>query len=132
MPFPIENIQKLCDDRGETFKSLEKKFGFGNSTIKRWANAKKLPPYNRVKMIADFFNVSVSEISNGLYDDIVIKRKNPVTINDGNKEPDSDAIMSYVFDIMKQLPIEGKIELANAARSLKQKQQAQDAQKELA
>ena len=87
MPFPIKNIQKLCDNNGETFKSLENKFGFGNSTIKRWENAKKLPPYERVKMIADYFHVSVYELSDGLFDEPNEDNKKTATIGDGHSAP---------------------------------------------
>ncbi|MBO5967457.1 MAG: helix-turn-helix transcriptional regulator [Clostridia bacterium] len=85
MPFPIENIKKLCDEHNTDFKNVETALGFGNSTISRWENAKKLPPYDRVKKVADFFGVTVSELSNGAYPDPSVSedKKTPATESDG-------------------------------------------------
>lgn len=69
MPFPIDNIKELCKKNNTDIKHLEISLGFSNSTISRWENAKKLPPYDKVKSVANYFNVSVSELSNNLYPD---------------------------------------------------------------
>ena len=32
----LDRIKELCDARGETLASLERKMDFGNGTIRRW------------------------------------------------------------------------------------------------
>ena len=53
----IERIRSLCEERGETFASLERKMDFGNGTIRRWENA--IPSADKLSKVADYFNVSV-------------------------------------------------------------------------
>jgi transcriptional regulator with XRE-family HTH domain len=53
----LEKIKKLCDSKGETFASLERKLGFGNATIRKWDDA--TPSGDRLAKVADFFDVSV-------------------------------------------------------------------------
>lgn len=53
----VERIKLLCDERGETLASLEKKLGFGNATIRKWDNA--APSGDRLAKVADFFDVSI-------------------------------------------------------------------------
>lgn len=53
----VDLIKNLCDDRGETLASLERKLDFGNGTIRRWSN--KLPSGDKLEKVADYFNVSV-------------------------------------------------------------------------
>ena len=52
-----ERIKLLCEKRGETLASLERKMDFGNGTIRRWDNA--TPSGDKLAKVADFFDVSV-------------------------------------------------------------------------
>ena len=53
----LDRIKKLCDARGETLASLERKMDFGNGTIRRWGDA--VPSGDKLSKVADFFHVSV-------------------------------------------------------------------------
>lgn len=52
----VEKIRALCEEKGETFASLERKMDFGNGTIRRWENA--LPSADKLSKVADYFGVS--------------------------------------------------------------------------
>lgn len=52
-----ERIRQLCDAKGETLASLERKLDFGNGTIRRWGDT--VPSGDKLVKVADFFNVSV-------------------------------------------------------------------------
>lgn len=53
----LDRIKILCDAKGETLASLERKMDFGNGTIRRWGDT--TPSGDKLAKIADFFNVSV-------------------------------------------------------------------------
>lgn len=53
----VDKIKTLCDKRGETLASLERKMDFGNGTIRRWD--KTTPSGDKLVRVADFFHVSV-------------------------------------------------------------------------
>lgn len=53
----VDKIKTLCDERGETLASLERKMNFGNGTIRRWDNT--VPSGDKLAKVADFFRVSV-------------------------------------------------------------------------
>ena len=82
MGMSIERIRQLCKENKTDIKNLEialkeRGFRFSNNTIKRWESAKKLPPYENVKAVADYFNVSVSWLSFGAYPDETEKETSP-------------------------------------------------------
>lgn len=52
-----EKIRMLCDEKGETLASLERKMDFGNGTIRRWDTT--VPSGDKLSKIADYFHVSV-------------------------------------------------------------------------
>lgn len=52
-----EKIRHLCDEKGETLASLERKMDFGNGTIRRWDTT--VPSGDKLSKVADFFHVSV-------------------------------------------------------------------------
>lgn len=52
-----EKIKVLCDGRGETIASLERKMDFGNGTIRRWDD--KAPSVDRLLKVANYFNVPI-------------------------------------------------------------------------
>lgn len=52
-----EKIRRLCEEKGETLASLERKMDFGNGTIRRWDTT--VPSGDKLSKVADFFHVSV-------------------------------------------------------------------------
>ena len=58
-----ERIKMLCKQNGTNITALERELGFAKGSICKWENHD--PSYERVKMIADRFHVSVEYIKNG-------------------------------------------------------------------
>ena len=58
-----EKIKMLCKQNGTNITALEWELGFAKGSICKWENHE--PSYERVKMIADRFHVSVEYIKNG-------------------------------------------------------------------
>lgn len=56
----LENIQRLCKEKGTSIASLERTLGMGNGTISKWANA--TPKVTNLKAVAEFFSVTVDEL----------------------------------------------------------------------
>ena len=52
-----ERIKMLCKQNGTNITALERELGFAKGSICKWENHE--PSYERVKMIADRFHVSV-------------------------------------------------------------------------
>lgn len=58
-----ERIKILCKQNGTNITALERELGFAKGSICKWENHE--PSYERVKMVADRFHVSVEYIKNG-------------------------------------------------------------------
>ena len=58
-----ERIKMLCKQNGTNITALERELGFAKGSICKWENHE--PSYERVKMIADRFHVSVEYIKYG-------------------------------------------------------------------
>lgn len=58
----LDRIKALCDAKGETLASLERKLDFGNGTIRRWGET--TPSGDKLVKVADYFNVSVDYLLN--------------------------------------------------------------------
>ena len=58
-----ERIKMLCKQNSTNITALERELGFAQGYICKWENHE--PSYERVKMIADRFHVSVEYIKNG-------------------------------------------------------------------
>ncbi len=56
----LEKIVSLCKERGVSVTKLEKECGFGNATIRSWAESD--PGAKKLKAVADFFGVTVDEL----------------------------------------------------------------------
>lgn len=54
------NISNLCRDKGISIAKLERELGFGNSTVRGWANSS--PTVEKLKAVADYFGVTVDEL----------------------------------------------------------------------
>ena len=54
------NVSSLCQRRGISIAKLEREMGFGNSTIRGWANSS--PTVEKLKAVADYFGVTVDDL----------------------------------------------------------------------
>ena len=54
------NISNLCRDNGISIAKLERELGFGNSTVRGWANSS--PTVEKLKAVADYFGVTVDDL----------------------------------------------------------------------
>ena len=54
------NVVKLCRENGISVSKLEREVGVGNATIRNWE--KSSPTVDRLKLVADFFGVTVDEL----------------------------------------------------------------------
>jgi len=139
----VEKIVEMCKLKGIPVSRVEKDLGLGNGSL----NPKKASDIKsqRLFKILNYLGVTFEEFY-GMplapfneeyegedeyefeYEPDPDEIKNPATVSDGNKESNYDELSAYVLDVMKQLPIEGKIRLANSAQSLKEELQAQGSQ----
>lgn len=56
----VENIKELCVENNMSIPKLEKELGFGNGAIYTWR--KGSPSIDKVRKVAEYFNVTVSKI----------------------------------------------------------------------
>lgn len=59
-----ENVKRLCDNRGISIRKLEQDIGMGNATIRGWQW--RTPRIDTLKKVADYFNVTVDELTGGI------------------------------------------------------------------
>lgn len=58
-----DNIQRLLDKNGKTQTDMARELGIPETTVSSWLNAKKYPRIDKVQLMADYFNVRRSEIT---------------------------------------------------------------------
>jgi len=56
----VEKIRALCREHGTSLWALERQLGIGNGVIARWS--KSSPRVETVKLVADYFGVTVDEL----------------------------------------------------------------------
>lgn len=59
----LNNIVKLCKEKGISIRKLEQECGLGNATIRKWD--KSSPIVANVQKVADYFGVPVCELLEG-------------------------------------------------------------------
>ena len=59
----FENIARRCTEKGITISQLEKSCKIGNGTIGGWKSGDYLPSYKSLKKIADYFGITVDELT---------------------------------------------------------------------
>ena len=59
----FENVKKLCKEHDINIMNLEKACGLGNGTIAAWENGN--PRVDRLKLVADYFGVTIDELMRG-------------------------------------------------------------------
>lgn len=85
-----EKIKKLCLEKGITVAALERVCGFGNGTIRKWDE--HAPSHERVKKVADYFNVSVAFIRSEKE-----TKKDPADMSIGEVDEEVMQIASEIF-----------------------------------
>lgn len=63
MPFPVDNIRKICKEKKTSIKQVEAALGFGNGVIARWEQNSRYPSYDRLSAVADYLGVSISDLT---------------------------------------------------------------------
>lgn len=58
----LENINKLCKEKGISIRKLERTLGIGNGTVGGWD--KYSPTLATVKAVADYFGVTIDSLVN--------------------------------------------------------------------
>jgi transcriptional regulator with XRE-family HTH domain len=56
----FKRIKSLCDNKGIRIEELSTGFGWGENSIYRWD--KNSPSIDKVKMVADYFNVTIDSL----------------------------------------------------------------------
>lgn len=56
----VDNIRRLCADRGISLYRLERDTGLGNGTVARWNESS--PSVERLRLVADYFDVSLDDL----------------------------------------------------------------------
>lgn len=56
----LDNVKRLCSERGISIFALEHILGFGNGTITKWD--KTSPNVTSIKKVADYFGVTVDQL----------------------------------------------------------------------
>lgn len=106
----VDTIKRLCKEKKTTIAAIERACGFGNGSIRKWDSAS--PAYERIKTVADFLGVSVSEITSE-------QKENPAL----QMENGFDADTKELFDIWNSEDEAGRKALIELARFLKSKRE---------
>ena len=77
----VDTIKRLCKEKKTTIAAIERACGFGNGSIRKWDSAS--PAYERIKAVADFLEVPVSELTGEQ------KEKPALQMENGLKEIDA-------------------------------------------
>lgn len=56
----VKKIKTLCKEHGTCISKLEKEFGFGNGSIRKWNTS--LPSVDKVQKVADYFGISIDSL----------------------------------------------------------------------
>ena len=56
----VKNIERLCKAREVSISALEKRLGFGNSTISKWSRCS--PTVEKLALVANFFDTTVDAL----------------------------------------------------------------------
>lgn len=106
----VDKIRTLSKQKGLSITELEKVLGLGNGTIGKWN--KQSPSCNKVKLVADFFSVSIDYLVNGV--------ENNLTVNNGaeidtiqNNDISMGETSEELLRVFQKLPVKERIKLMN-------------------
>ena len=62
-----KHLKKLRDERGYTIEDIANAVHVSPSTVSRWENKDSLTDYASIKLIADFYGISIEELTHEAY-----------------------------------------------------------------
>ena len=63
----VDNIRRLCKERGLSVTEFEKQAGIGNGLVGKWAT--RSPTVDSLKKVMTFFDVSIDELLSDVQED---------------------------------------------------------------
>lgn len=63
-----QKLEILCKNRGTNITALTKELGFSSSAGTTWKKSKGLPRNSTLKKIADYFEITVDDLEDGIVD----------------------------------------------------------------
>lgn len=100
-------FEMLCEKNGVTPYKVGKETGIATSTLSDWKNGKSTPKQNKLKLLADYFKVSVDYLMTGKESER--KEKSPV--------PSYDKDIMEMIKLFSQLNKEQKNSILAMMRS---------------
>lgn len=94
-----QNLKTLLDRKGKTQTEMAKDLNLRESTVSSWVNAIKYPRRDKIEMLADYFNVNPSDITE---DKSISNKSNNVSeviaahIDDDATEEEIEEILAYI------------------------------------
>lgn len=114
-----ERIKALCKEHGISMNKLEETLGFGKGYISKLGSS--TPNTDKIKKIADFFNVSVDYLMTGEEAD-----SGKYYINDETAQVAQEIFenkdLKMLFDVQRNMPPEDLSAMYNMALALKRKE----------
>lgn len=106
----VDRIRMLSKQKGLSITELEKVLGLGNGTIGKWN--KQSPSCNKVKLVANFFSVSIDYLVNGVENNLSINNGDEVDIVQNNNISIGET-SEELLRVFQKLPIKERIKLMN-------------------
>ncbi len=77
----VDRIRTLCKSRGTSITKLEKKLGYGNGIIGKWAKSDKPPRYDRISRVAKELGVTPEFLLSGEKEEPPAQSGEPLNIH---------------------------------------------------
>ena len=94
-----QNLKALLDRKGKTQTEMAKDLNLRESTVSSWVNGIKYPRRDKIEMLADYFNVNPSDITE---DKSISNKNNNISeiiaahIDDDASEEEIEEILAYI------------------------------------
>lgn len=99
------NLMYYLEQRHMTQTDLARELGIPNMTISNWINAKTYPRVDKIQMIADYFNIGKSQLTEMRNDNSKVNEQAyriAAHIDDDVSEEEMNDILKYIDFIKSQ------------------------------
>lgn len=115
----LDRIKELCKKRDITVYQLEEKLHFGRNTIYQWN--KRVPGVDKVKSVADYFNVSTDYLLGRTdweqFDKNLGKEKLDSLVEESRKWDRSELVAAHIDDDVTEEELEDILKYINFIKS---------------